>query len=514
MASTIKKLLVSFTKQGTMTAFRWTASQYWTHLFRTLVVGCIGAVNPLFLVLRYIMGFVTITKFAAVSGLHFYSKDCGSTDAIAAIASSCLAWIMVSPALYTVGRILVPGNPTRFGNFQRLDSQYGFLGVFKGVAKMTSVVAVDLYFAKLVHSWLFSVSQALPRAGDKEAPLVPLPKHSPILLAMFCPRVGELVAWQHDESDINLPTYHKLTLAVMEHFAPKMRENVKDPKLKDWFALIVNLLMWCIAGTPVGHLMTPIGRTCWAAILSKYCTFLMVSLGVWTSASIDTFRLLDTTVSMSEARLLASASRQQVDSTMERDFKKHFTNTLFGLVAPRAVLCMLVPELAVLTVFATAMAGSPLFFAKPAYLDDWLISLQSAMCTATRRCRDERERLHGGGHEEEEQMWAVSLLSVAIMVEESRLVDVIFKLYQVAMAVGILYMAPRYWLLGSFAVFVPVAIAQSLQLVVYLGRSMGIHDDDLAFLCCCCCTMRSSLHRDLSQDPAADVANGLKQPLI
>lgn len=149
------------------------------------------------------------------------------------------------------------------------------------------------------------------------------------------------------------------------------------------------------------------------------------------------------------------------------------------IVAPRAVLLQVIPQLTPISVYAEIMADSPLFvFSKKAkpFFSDFLIrnSLQIA------RVKEMKEANHTLTAAQRGVEWVVRLRAANVYVTESRLFKIVKNLFLFLFSLGVLYSNPEWWISVSMILLFPFLFISLLDVYVMTGKFFGITDDDVS----------------------------------
>ena len=142
--------------------------------------------------LQYFMSFIFLSEFTASHGfLHESSSSCNnlagleSIDSTYAVMTSVAAWLSLPPAVYVIGRVLVPygeaddevikHNDDILHLLQREQREREGKSSLFGVVgkKLSSLFSVDLQLEAVFSWWLAFVSKSLnesifDRAGQKQ----------------------------------------------------------------------------------------------------------------------------------------------------------------------------------------------------------------------------------------------------------------------------------------------------------------------------------------------------------
>ena len=265
--------------------------------------------------------------------------------------------------------------------------------------------------------------------------------------------------WLQEKADSLMPSYYELVqielyylMGEISTFAPPIRrtDGSRYPVLGHFLTL---LLILC----PLGHFLTKFGRFTCRLVLSKYWTFLRVSVGYWSGYN-------------TEAYDVQRKARELSDGQSSKD-KGNITACLTVIVATRAILLQLIPEMTILSIIIITTSGCPLFVQPP--LNDLIYKLFVWDCFADA----ERLELEANAKALKSPRWIVWLSGISIFLLESRAITFAVNVFKVFLSIYLLYRSPTKTLVGAIvAVFFPMSLAQSLRVVVLLGRAMNIKD--------------------------------------
>ena len=153
---------------------------------------------------------------------------------------------------------------------------------------------------------------------------------------------------------------------------------------------------------------------------------------------------------------------------------------MFDAVAIQPCL-MLMPQLAVLSMYNVATAGSPLLV----YSDECRERLPPIFVNNALEISQEREMNQSGATRsasERKLYWTVYLKSFRIHFETSRGIQFIISPFQYITSFGLMYGNIRFWILLSLIVLIPYIFVNSLDVVVFVGKWFQITDDELLYL--------------------------------
>lgn len=201
----------------------------------------------------------------------------------------------------------------------------------------------------------------------------------------------------------------------------------------------------------------------------------------------------------------------------QSEIRKGFCNCLAGLIEPRALLYLLFPGLSPLAVFSILLSDRPFVFPQKyahQYMLDWIVcdalsrAVDRAPCSSKDAAKShEHSRSHTKSHtlrrdmeaaqdgtkergevegreEDRTYTWRVYVSAGFIFVEESRLIQILFRLFQFSLSFFILFVSPIYWVYGSLALLLPFCIANTFPIILYIGGVLDIADDDLFLTMC------------------------------
>ena len=231
--------------------------------------------------------------------------------------------------------------------------------------------------------------------------------------------------------------------------------------LRNIILFIVAILSWTI----FGQLLSKRGRRIWYRVLENYWVFCKVALGYWNDNDVYDFDLSTRfdEIEKESNKLSPDAYRKRGLSAIVN--KANRMNLVAALVSTRVVLIQLIPDLTLLSTFAVDISSSPIFvFSDSLTRDlpalvlwnssglarDWLVNMNMNIVA-----------------------WKVNLLSVYLLVVESRLLqfvlNVVFNLLAVLLIFGPNSAQPMIILL-ALVFFVSVAIVYSFYLIILLDK--------------------------------------------
>jgi hypothetical protein len=148
-----------------------------------------------------------------------------------------------------------------------------------------------------------------------------------------------------------------------------------------------------------------------------------------------------------------------------------------NLVGPRTLLWLIIPQLAVVSVFANTCVGSPPFLlTKKA--EKYFAPMIVKNIFAKARELELAEGNHINSAEQRGVKWTLYLKAASLCSENSRAVRIVQNYFEFALTIGVLYGAVHFWLAMSFIIMVPIIFIRTLDVYVLIGKKMGIHDYD------------------------------------
>jgi len=177
--------------------------------------------------------------------------------------------------------------------------------------------------------------------------------------------------------------------------------------------------------------------------------------------------------------------------------RQDYSNACAAAVSSRAIIFQLVPQLTILSVFASTTCASPiyasntiasklpeLFISHPFYIarkqeEEHAEDLRRRTGHLSQETTDFGSQNAGIATGSRVQCWLVAFKGVYIFVNQSRGVQFLLNLYMFSMSVGILFMNSNLWIVCSAAILLPYAFVRSTVFVMVLGKALGITDADL-----------------------------------
>jgi hypothetical protein len=357
---------------------------------------------------------------------------------------------------------------------------------FKGAAKLSTFLSPDVLLASVFIWWLNKLCGQLggrTRFNYNDVLMCSYKKQTP----------DEYSEWKKHLTR-GLPPYHVLCQLIAN-------------AIKDFFCCcdccgIFSNFLYVIAFFPPVHLFTSIGRSIWYIVYRKYCSYVMACLGIWMDSCVEGYDLENhSKICISEDIDASDDKMNDHDETSEQDiiikmqnmrhedFTPHKNHRKIDshqmgevvrmIVAPRAVLLQVIPQLTPISVYAEIMADSPLFvFSKKAkpFFSDFLIrnSLQIA------RVKEMKEANHTLTAAQRGVEWVVRLRAANVYVTESRLFKIVKNLFLFLFSLGVLYSNPEWWISVSMILLFPFLFISLLDVYVMTGKFFGITDDDVS----------------------------------
>ena len=230
--------------------------------------------------------------------------------------------------------------------------------------------------------------------------------------------------------------------------------------------------------------------------IGEYTTlagFVMDRLSQWMKLYPHIQAINNTEASLVESDTMQKKSKD--DYTMDLDDRNHIEIEVDGediqeeerqeenyelinnLVGPRTLLWLIIPQFAVVSIFAHTCIGSPPFLlTKKAEKYFAPMIVKNIMVKA--RELELAEGNHVNSAEKRRVKWTLYLKAASLCSENSRAVRIVQNYFEFALTIGILYGAINFWLAMSFIIMVPIIFFRILDVYVLIGKKMGIHDYD------------------------------------
>ena len=96
----------------------------------------------------------------------------------------------------------------------------------------------------------------------------------------------------------------------------------------------------------------------------------------------------------------------------------------------------------------------------------------------SKRTSKRKEGNHTESAKERGVVWQIVVRSIHIFWEQSRFIQILDSCCQFAFTMGILYGDPVFWLIFSFVVIIPPIFFRTLDIFVFIGKKMRLHDSD------------------------------------
>jgi hypothetical protein len=266
----------------------------------------------------------------------------------------------------------------------------------------------------------------------------------------------EEAAWKKREK----LSYYEFTWLIVED----MKENYVICKTYPYLAFA---LTNCTFG--IGQIASPYARKIWFSVAKKYYFFMLSVFGIWTDSTYKCFRF-------SNPRIESKDKITDEDADNRRSFSFEMSAT----IVTRALVLMLVPQLAVVLMYAAATAGCPLLvFSEecrrrlpPTFVDN---ALEISMERVEKEMNKEGETR---SVRELKQYWVAYVKSYRIYFQLSRVIQYYISLFQYIVSYGLVYGNAKVWVLVSMIVLIPYIIISSLDVVVFIGKYFRMTDDD------------------------------------
>eukprot|EP01041_Mallomonas_annulata_P006838 gene6838-13850_t len=280
--------------------------------------------NPLLVLLRYLMPFVTISSFIGAGGVHTSSPTCDlvqgleGMDTVIAGLSTLLACSIIMPGLFTMSVIIHPGVPKSLNKQQQQQQQLGLLFLLPRSniidykkKHIFYIFSIDLWLLRSIHQWAIGLHNRVVINGSREELDTETYTIDKIVLSD-----GK----DHDkyESDSTMSGDGHIELPYYWHFATQMKlvkddhtnkpidsnnntssnnksntnkNNNNNPNNNNNHDNNIPMMYMLLALTPLGQLCTPTDRYGWYTAIWKYFSFAKVCLGIWSDSSADNFRV-------------------------------------------------------------------------------------------------------------------------------------------------------------------------------------------------------------------------------
>jgi len=212
----------------------------------------------------------------------------------------------------------------------------------------------------------------------------------------------------------------------------------------------------------IGHLFTRTGRTVWLKVIEKYIIFGSVCLGIWSDRSSRFFE--------HDAEVIGDHERF--------DLRDRHTSMLYNLVVPRALLLQIFPGLVLLSTYAIATCGSPLFV----YSRQLLHNLNPILASNSYRQAQVKHMqcYHMTAHEQS-LAWTLGLSSVVIYWDQSRALQYIKGAVSFSLSIALLLTSkPFGWLVFAVIALSPFKLSKCCMGLVSLGKLLRVTDDDFS----------------------------------
>ena len=159
----------------------------------------------------------------------------------------------------------------------------------------------------------------------------------------------------------------------------------------------------------------------------------------------------------------------------ERQEENH--ELINNLIGPRTLLWLIIPQLAIVSVFANTCVGSPPFLLTKK-VEKYFAPLIIKNIVAKARELELAEGNHINSAEKRRVKWTLYLKAISFCSENSRAVRIVQNYFEFSLTIGVLYGAVDFWLAISFIIMVPIMFFRLLDIYVIIGKKMRIHDYD------------------------------------
>ena len=272
--------------------------------------------------------------------------------------------------------------------------------------------------------------------------------------------------WIEEKAASLMPSYWEVLqtelyflLGERDYFLPpSQREG--GPREYPWLGQLLSFVLFLC---PVGHVITLYGRFTVALVFRKFGTFVHAALGHWSPYAAKAYEVEKKAQEMGDGVGDEHGGRANSSNLL--------TNCMMTIIAPRAILAQLVPQLVFFSIFAIAASSSPLF------VEGELQSKISRLFVLDCFAEAERRELQQHTKQVRAFRWIIALSGISIFILESRAIVFSVNVYMVFLAIYAIFQPVTKTLIGATVVILlPVAFAHSLRLVMMLGRAMNIKD--------------------------------------
>ena len=178
---------------------------------------------------------------------------------------------------------------------------------------------------------------------------------------------------------------------------------------------------------------------------------------------------------------LIKPSLDEVDGSALDDDGFEMDDAIEVIVGTRAIIIQIVPLFTYLSIFAVGTSHTPLFiFSDKARRFFPPMLIRDSMLRATKV--EMKEANHHLSAEERGVSWVNLIRAVTIYVNDSRLPQAVLNYFWFIVTVGVIYDDPFKWILLSMIISFPFLIAGLVEVYVFVGKHLGIVDEDVYFL--------------------------------
>ena len=203
----------------------------------------------------------------------------------------------------------------------------------------------------------------------------------------------------------------------------------------------------------------------------KYYYYILSVFGIWNNATYKSFRFSKPPLDEASAKITNKGAENRLK----------FSDEMSATISTRALCLMFIPQLAVVSMYAVATAGSPLLL----YSAECRERLPPIILNNALEISQEREMNQSGANTsacERKVYWVVYLKSFRIYFELSRGIQYFIHLFQYITSFGLMYGNVLFWILLSMSILIPYSIASSLDVIVFVGKWFRVTDDDFSII--------------------------------
>lgn len=263
-----------------------------------------------------------------------------------------------------------------------------------------------------------------------------------------------------------LPSYRRLSEVV----AADLEDTISFTTLRLFISI-----------TPLGHLLTPVGRAAWNYVLWKYYVFAFLSVGIWNDNSALCFGLPKRALELMHPMMLQA----------------HYLDTIGLMISSRAILWQLVPGCTAVSTFALMVGNSPIYLTPEMQhrtiqrLDDPSVNL--VLTDLANYVRSRPSEMLLTVEEELSENWSITFTKWCKFFTQTKQFKLPFNILNFLIAFLIVVLPSEFWdgkqFLANAAIIwlLIYSIIQSLIHVAVIATALGIRDSDMELLLLCCC---------------------------